>query len=219
MSQVVRMLLALPLALACGRSGLGTGTRLDAGISTEEVGTLATDSLRPAYRESTERFVQISAGYAEACGLRADGYVRCWGIQGDFDYSRGSPQQEFLSKPAAGSWKHVAVQGNSNACAIETDGNITCWGIPPRKPPTMSLDGPFTVLVDTCAIRATDGSIVCWDGGPPPPEGSFVDVARAAYSCAIGLDQSLTCWGSARNDGVTDPPPSGTFVQASRPTT
>lgn len=208
----VLLFLTLP-TLACGRHGLSGNTGGDAGRGADAAWH-PPEAGQPAYRESSERFVQISASNSEACGRRDDGTIRCWGEHGDcrdLD-AECSTERGFVAKPSVGSWKFVEVQWNVNICAIDANDAIDCWGYPPARDPRMRLDGTFTVLSNGCAVRAGDGRIQCWGGQlPSPPEGAFVKISGSGYWCGIKLDGTLECWGNQGNAGNTAPPP-GTFV-------
>ncbi len=52
-----------------------------------------------------------------ACALKADGYVICWG--GNTWGQTNAP---------SGIFKQVS-SGHSHACALRGDGHITCWGL------------------------------------------------------------------------------------------
>jgi Regulator of chromosome condensation (RCC1) repeat len=230
MAQVFRLMLTVLLLVgACDRRGLVNSTRRDAGTDTEssaEVGLAAIDSAQTTYRESTEHFVQIAAGLSETCGIRTDGSIRCWGVYGDCQDVDGEcpVQRGYVPKPTAGTWKRVSVNQNY-ACAIRTDASIDCWGW--LKTAThfdggsfsgyvdnpAHLDGAFSALDTPYAIWMEDGSIVGLIYARPPPPGTFLAASGAAYSCGIRSDGTLTCWGTARNDGITDQPPSGTFTE------
>jgi hypothetical protein len=65
---------------------------------------------------STERFVRISAGPFQACGIRDDGTVDCWG-SGCF-IETAIPH---------GTFSQVSP-GTEHSCALATDGMVSCWG-------------------------------------------------------------------------------------------
>jgi alpha-tubulin suppressor-like RCC1 family protein len=223
---VVVLLSALVLAAACGRHGLASNTLRDAAVPAEG-GPPDGGAPPPIYRESSERFTQIAAGNEEACGITTDGRVRCWGFYGDCrDIDGECPSQKgWLPKSIGQTAKKLSV-GRDYACAISLDDSINCWGgqsafagVAPDH-----VDGAFTALSIPYAIQASDGAIVNFDSSwvappdaswapPPIPAGSFTDVSGYLYFCGIRSDGTLACWGSARNDGVTDQPPSGTFIQ------
>jgi len=209
------LLLGLTLAAGCGGLGLTTGSPKDSGFSPEALPQDA-EAAEPAYRESTERFVQIAAGFWETCGLRFDGSVRCWGVDGDCrDVAGECPAQKggvpHIAKPTVGRWRQLAV-GQYYTCALREEGSIDCWG--EAKVIVPHIDGIFSTLSGNYAIARDSGSIVpIVSNAKEPPAGSFIVATGAAYNCGIRSDGTLACWGSARTDGVTDQPPDGTYTQ------
>jgi hypothetical protein len=225
MARIVCVLLtALLLGAACGKRVLVSNSHPDSSVGVE-VNPPSPDAAQPTYRESTEHFVQIAAGWAETCGVKMDGSIRCWGGYGDCRDVEGEcpVKRGYVAKPTAGEWKYVSVGEDGYACAIRTDDGIDCWGW--LKTAMQSdagvfsgwldtpshFDGAFSALAIPFAIRKEDGSILGLLNAKQPPSGSFLAASGEEYCCAIRSDGSLTCWASARNDGVIDQPPSGTF--------
>ncbi|MEZ4247715.1 MAG: hypothetical protein R3B99_05695 [Polyangiales bacterium] len=56
------------------------------------------------------------ASVGEACALRTDGELRCWGVSG-FD----------RHVPPTGTFRALSV-GGRHACAVRTSGELVCWG-------------------------------------------------------------------------------------------
>ena len=115
-------------------------------------------------------FVAVSSGTSEACGIRTDGTISCWG---------GLP----LSGLIAPEGKFAAVAtGDFHACGLRTDATIECWGYDPDGS-TDAPDGQFVAVSSgsdhSCGLR-TDGTITCWgnnrDGQTDAPDGQFVAV-------------------------------------------
>ena len=61
-------------------------------------------------------FIQITAGYGFACGLRRGGTVACWGAD-----SHGE------AKPPSGKFAQVSA-GSDFACGVRASGRLACWG-------------------------------------------------------------------------------------------
>ncbi|HEX6766020.1 MAG TPA: hypothetical protein VF103_11095 [Polyangiaceae bacterium] len=109
------------------------------------------------------KYVQVSAGGDNACGIRDDGTLGC---------NNGMVVPvAFASVP----FTHVAVEYYRRVCGIRPDGTILCFSGSPDytsfEPPT----GKFVKITATsggmCAIR-TDGSLACWGDTPlAAPEG------------------------------------------------
>jgi hypothetical protein len=103
------------------------------------------------------KYVQVSAGGDNACGVRDDGTLGC---------NNGMVVPIGL---AAVPFTHVAVEYYRRVCGIRPDGTILCFSaqadLPAFEPPT----GKFVKITATsggmCAIR-TDGSLTCWGDTP-----------------------------------------------------
>jgi hypothetical protein len=206
----------LVLAAGCGRGGLGVSAIRDGGLAAEvspDCISSSPDLPELVYRQSTQRFVQISAGDDETCGLKSDGSMLCWGYFGDFPVSSAFGAR-YVPRPPSESWKQVS-SGTAFACGIENDDTLDCWGnadfnLHPPAGAYLAVDarGP-------CAIRLSDGGIVCWgwaqDWANPVPEGSFKALSIGyAIGCALRTDDTVVCWGSSRRLGVS---PDGAFEQ------
>ena len=146
------------------------------------------------------RFDTLVVGRFQICGTRPDRTVACWGT------TRGVPPNEELT---------VLSIDYSQSCGIRTDGTLACWGDRDEEwvdPP----EGRFTA-VDTgqrsCGVR-DDGSIECWGLNPwwpwraQPPDGRFaaVDTGGFGFSCALGVDGAVACWGGLYAAGGKVPP-------------
>jgi alpha-tubulin suppressor-like RCC1 family protein len=122
-----------------------------------------------------------------ACAILSDGTVRCWG-----DNSYG----QLGDGTTNGSTTPVAVQGLSSAkaistgwshtCALLNDGTAACWGL--------------------TQYGELGSGVPPWDGGysytatPSPVDvlaGAKVVAAHDAYTCAILVDSSVSCWGGS----------------------
>jgi hypothetical protein len=70
----------------------------------------------PLLRAPTEALTALSVASDDACGLRADGSLLCWGAEATL-----------ASDAPTGTFVQVAV-GTKKACAVDTSGRVTCWG-------------------------------------------------------------------------------------------
>ena len=159
-------------------------------------------------RPTAGSFVSVSAGGGHTCGVRSDGSVACWGVNG-FG----------AATPPVGSFDSVSAGGN-HTCGVRSNGSVACWGLNSdgqATPPAGSFDFVSAGDSHTCGLRS-DGSVACWgengDGRATPPAGSFVSVnAGYQYTCGVRSDGSVACWGDDFAGAAT--PPAGSFVSVS----
>lgn len=112
------------------------------------------------------KYVQVSAGGENACGIRDDGTLGC---------NNGIVVPEVLVSER---FTRIAVEYFARVCGIRPDGTIRCFNGRTDTPPLEPFDPPegaFTKITATssgmCAIR-DDGSLACWGDNPfAPPEG------------------------------------------------
>jgi alpha-tubulin suppressor-like RCC1 family protein len=155
----------------------------------------------------------LSAGLFDACGIRGDGVLACWGED------RGGQ----AATPAGDGFRMV-VMGHEHGCALDVDGVITCWGCQGEDigdqgqcdPP----EGRF-VYIDAgegnnCALD-DQGAMVCWGdnnwGQNDPPEGPFTTMSTYfGHTCGIYRDGHMECWGEGYF-GQTEVPEGHVFTQ------
>jgi alpha-tubulin suppressor-like RCC1 family protein len=138
-------------------------------------------------------FDLVACGDYDACGLRADGTVSCWGS--DSAGALGAPTGAF---DAIGSGKYYS-------CAIGAANN-SCWGGALGAPPIDRLRALAVAGNWGCGIR-DDGSLVSWGQAPAasPPAGVFRALSAATgHACAVRDDGTLACWGDL-NSARTPP--------------
>jgi alpha-tubulin suppressor-like RCC1 family protein len=126
--------------------------------------------------------VAVSAGWAHACALLADGTVECWGGNGDGVHVYGSlgdgtnDVRRSTPAPVVGLDNVVEVRaGGWSTCARTADGEVWCWGYgehglgngqaaDSNVPVDTGIDDAKQIAVGgygACATRADD-SIWCW---------------------------------------------------------
>ena len=136
------------------------------------------------------RFIAISTGDHNACGLRDTGAIECWGSNwyGEAD-------------APAGRFSAVGVSG-SLTCGLRDTGAIECWGAGPSNP----LTDRFTALSARdgfiCGLRDT-GAIEC---DRAAPAGRFSAVSAGVFhACGLRENGAIECWGY-NDEGQTDAP-------------
>jgi hypothetical protein len=176
-----------------GGGVVGTG-----GSTSASGGGVVDDSSAPG-----GTFTSVSVGPAdEACGVRTDGTVACWG-----NSYYPAPAGTFISVSASDSW----------ACGIKTDRTIACWGgdaFGDTIPPAGTFTSVTTGYDYACGLR-TDGTIACWgdnaQGDTTPPTGTFKFLSLGqGYDCGVRTDGTIACWGNSAADGNMTLP-DGTF--------
>ena len=165
-------------------------------------------------------FSSVAVAEYEACALRIDNTVTCWGRTetGPSSFhpsSTISPPGEFTEIPAASQAEHGYF------CGLRADASAVCWSSfdrrtrGPLEPEARAL-GVARLGDGYCAID-TGGQPVCWlhpnlDYSDQPPE-QVRPLAAAAVGpyggCGIRLsDSTLACWGDDR----TADAPEGSFA-------
>lgn len=157
------------------------------------------------------RFVEVSVGGLEACGIEVDGSALCW--WNSFPTSCLKHHPPNCTRPRLGSrlrrGPFVQLSAGSGAvCGLRRGGSLTCWAdivagpaspvpgsVPPGKFSAVSVGQGFA-----CALRM-DHTAVCWGddthGQTKPPAGTFDRVAAGGLlACAIGSDGAIVCWGA-----------------------
>ena len=141
-------------------------------------------------------FRDVSVGGDHACGLRADGRVVCWGLNGIGQ-----------AETPEGAFRAIAARGG-NSCGLRVDGSVQCW-----TPSHPLPKGPFAAVSvgpwgNFCGLRP-DGALECWGSLVPggdresdPPPGRFLDVSVGeSQTCGVRASGELECW-----DGASDLP-------------
>ena len=135
---------------------------------------------------------RIVAGLMNACALRADGQVFCWGDNssgqlgyGTFDPVGDDERPVDMGPLVFGSEVAEIAIGDSHACSRHADGTIRCWGNNEHGElgyGDPSLTAPPLALADVSAVPV--GALV---------QSVFVG---GRHSCALLTDGNIRCWGS-----------------------
>ena len=164
---------------------------------------------------------QIGAGNGQACAVRSDGTLFCWGSNNAGQLGIGQPSNP-LEEPEGSLASNVAevAPGGETTCVRLNDGATQCFGAGPlgsRAAPLSSstpqqvvnLPEPIRIVSASnsrCALLS-DQSVRCWggtpvgdaDGAPLPISlpGRAVEIgAGSDVMCAVLEDLSVYCWGS-----------------------
>lgn len=128
---------------------------------------------------------KVSMGDSSTCAKTVNGLVRCWG-KGQSG-NTGNGMTNFVeAKPVAvtGLTDVVQISGSTNTCALTSAGRVFCWGFGFLG---ANADGTTNDLLTATEVTSLAG----------------VQRLSGAYygHCALMLDQSLRCWGSASTSG------------------
>ena len=164
-----------------GQLGDGTTTGRNTPTQTSSLGTGRTA-------------VALSSGGWHTCAILNDGYVSCWGSNGNgrlgdgTDTERNIPTQ--TSSLGTGRTAVAISSGGSHTCAILDDGSVSCWG-------------------DNWKGQLGDGTDTYRNA---PTQTSSLGTGRTAvaissgrwHTCAILDDASISCWGYNRYGQLGD---------------
>ena len=161
--------------------------------------------------------IQISSGGSRSCALLNSGTISCWITSLNENYflnnsSNGYPYLETIS--TINNSTAIAV-GSSHACAVHHDMTVSCWGegsygrLGDGIEDTLRSNG-FAIsrlVADPVKVKKLDKSNSLTN---------LINVksisANEFHTCAIHIDESLSCWGLTNYDLnlETDfiPPPS-----------
>lgn len=149
--------------------------------------------------------VQISAGTAMTCALRANGQMLCWGGNDYGSIGDGTTVDRLTPVEVSGLGEGSGVTqiaagraaGNTTAspsypsatCARKSDGTAVCWG-----------HNVYGQLGDgTKTQRAAPAKVQRDDDGNGTPDGDLTGVetivAGPLYTCATLTDGTARCWG------------------------
>lgn len=173
----------------------------------------------------TATFAEVDVGNRHACGIDANGQVRCWGSSDEGRLGRAVNGPQSAPTPVDGLLYAALSVGHGSTCAIDFSGTLRCWGANYngelglgnkafRQTPTV-VGGTWSEISvgadHACGLSET--SLLCWGSNDRGQLGidSFVDVltpmpvpgdqnwlhvaAGAGVTCAIDTNAGLWCWG------------------------
>lgn len=164
-----------------GSSGqLGNNANANSGVPTgvDTSGLLAGKTL-----------TTISAGYAHACALSAEGVAYCWGDGSNGRLGNGAtanssvPVAVNMGGVLAGKTLTAISAGRDHTCALASDGAAYCWG-----------RGFYGQLGDNTTNDSSVPVAVTMTG---VLLGKLITAISAAgsYTCALASDGAAYCWG------------------------
>lgn len=126
---------------------------------------------------------QFATQSGQACAIRSDDTIWCWGANdlgqlgiGTIGGFRTTP----TSLSGGGTWKQVASSHRSHTCAIKSDDTAWCWGYDDLG----QLGNGATAGTQTSPSAVSGGD-------------TWKKITAGAYmSCGIKSDDTLWCWGA-----------------------
>lgn len=164
-----------------------------------------TDRVTPVAVLNVSNAVRITVGGHHACALLADGTVRCWGANEQGQLGDGTTQSRStpVQVSALTDIRDVAA-GEAHTCAVNERGEVFCWG---------SNDHGQVAVVTASMCSVSGSSLPCvLTAVRVPGLASMSQISTGGgHTCALGRDQSVSCWGWNRNgqvgNGTTDSAP------------
>ncbi len=215
---------------ACWKWGAGDVRSLSSSCRIDAGGGLDcwVDNLRQIPRG---KFVYIDDSGYDACAIREDGTVSCWG-----QFSR-SKVHDWSSTPSDTKFHMVSVglsrspyspfdpARNQYACGVSDSNSVICWENGPDGH-VFRLPGRYRHVeagnLVICAITVI-GNLECWKSGKgtgliekdATVVGPFTSVSLgSATGCALDHVGFARCWGHEVSGGLIDRPKElGTFSQ------
>ena len=200
MAEVIGIDDATTLALGASHScAVRDGTMLSCWGSNSQgqlgVGTVGYFSTEQRKVNTHIEAAMVSAGYNHSCmlhkdlvtpnngngGIRANGYVSCWGSNDNEQFNDLYYITYDYLKTVEGVYDAVAVSaGGNHACALNGDGTVICWG-------NNSSNQLGRIIGDLGSTRATLVADIT--------DAISVD-AGGSHTCAVLTDKTISCWGS-----------------------
>jgi hypothetical protein len=134
----------------------------------------------------------VSTGPGLACGLRADGTVRCWGREAEGELA--APPGEYIEQCA----------GPYHWCGLTADGQVRCLGedlYGETEIPEGPVYGALACNLESTCVAEVGGGVQCYgrfaDDVLQPPEGlqAWRLAVNVRNACALLKDGGLQCWG------------------------
>ncbi|KAL4517811.1 hypothetical protein Ndes2437B_g03932 [Nannochloris sp. 'desiccata'] len=139
---------------------------------------------------------QVSAGVDQACSIKSDGALFCWGLNAKGQLGDGTNSSRSTPTSVAGNATWMQISAGYHTCGIKKDGTAFCWG-----------DNDYGRLGDGKKVGRTIPSAIAGVG-------AWTQIsAGGVHGCGIKVDETAWCWGF--NDGQVG---DGTAIDKSIPT-
>ena len=139
----------------------------------------------------------LAVGAKHACAvMKADGAVRCWGLNSDGQLGDGTTDTRTVATPVPGLTGVVEVAaGYSHTCALLASGAVSCWG---ANFWGMLGQDPASLTSSMVPVEALPAPV---GNGAVQATGLYVTVNS---TCALMSDGTVGCWGAGFNGELGD---------------
>jgi alpha-tubulin suppressor-like RCC1 family protein len=148
----------------------------------------------PTQVDGLSATVAVTVGAKHKCALATDGSVLCWGDNSTGQLGDGTNTSRDTPIAVPGVAHAVAIAaGNHHTCALIDDGSMLCWGADDKSQLGHGIN-----------LANPQGPMRVWGQDP-----AVAIAARQDFTCALGRDGAIRCWGS---------PPTATITRTEVPT-
>ncbi|MGO8995705.1 MAG: RCC1 domain-containing protein [Polyangiaceae bacterium] len=158
--------------------------------------------------------VSIAEGIGFACNIVADGGVLCWGSN-DFGQAGSTPSAAIVTTPQqvpVVTGATAIALGDYHACAVTSTNAVYCWGLND----SYQLGHTSATSNDIICPGAVAGQTVACNPTPSlvsvPP--AVAIAAAGAWTCTVGTDGAVQCWGAIQAVSATGSTACGTGTAA-----
>ena len=136
--------------------------------------------------------IQADGGVSNACAVKSDGTVYCWGYNGSGILGNGTTTDSKVPVQVLGvggsgyltGVEHVFL-GDSHVCSLKSDGTVWCWG----------SNAVYGQLGNNTTTNSYTPVQVKGVGGSGFLAGVEQVTAGIAHNCAVKSDGTVYCWG------------------------
>jgi alpha-tubulin suppressor-like RCC1 family protein len=153
------------------------------------------------------KFLLISAGDDNSCGVITQGVAYCWGLGSLGRLGTGSQTNAFVPAPVTLGRVFDSLSAGQTSCGVSHQSAAFCWGMNEQ----LQLGTPLPQsALDVCgAVRCSLKPLAVWlDSGDTL---SFSSVAVGTFhTCGLSSDSSTTGWALCWGSGIVAPLPEDT---------
>jgi len=123
----------------------------------------------------------ISSGLDHTCALMTNGDLKCWGNNAEGQIGDGTTVTRLTPTKVTGLTENIirVSSGYLHTCAVNKSGGVSCWGL---NRSGQIGDGTTTSRLQPVGVSGLSSGIVAISTGQD-------------FSCALGADSGVKCWG------------------------